>query len=209
MYQRLSASENWVPLLLRIGVGLTFFLAGLGKVMGGVGGFAGFLGSLGVPMAGVAGPFVAYLELFGGLLLLAGLLVRPISALLVFNMLVAMLLVTVPGWLGAENGLAGGFGQTLRRAAAGAIVRGAGAHRCRSILAGCRSVRPALPGRTQCARQPSALRKTIERSSAETPRTQRIKEFAASSASLRCRLCGLRYSTIGFQRYAAAVGPVE
>ena len=144
MYQRLSASENWVPLLLRIGVGLTFFLAGLGKVMGGVGGFAGFLGSLGVPMAGVAGPFVAYLELFGGLLLLAGLLVRPISALLVFNMLVAMLLVTVPGWLGAENGLAGGFGQTraellLALSCAARVLTGAGAYSLDAVLFGRRS----------------------------------------------------------------------
>src|SRR5687768_12613996 len=104
MYRRYTQYDDLVPLLLRIGVGLTFFFAGLGKVMGGVGGFAGFLGSLGVPLAGVMGPFVAYLELLGGLAILLGLVTRPVAALLIADMLVAMLLVTIPGWLGAENG---------------------------------------------------------------------------------------------------------
>src|SRR3712207_6289910 len=112
MLRRLEAYESTVPLLLRIGVGLTFFFAGLGKVMGGTDGFGGFLGRLGVPLPGVMGFFVSYLELLGGLAILLGLLTRPISILLICDMLVAMALVTIPGWLSFERGLVAGFAQT-------------------------------------------------------------------------------------------------
>lgn len=151
MYHRVAASEGWVPLLLRIGVGLTFLFAGLGKVLGGVSGFAGFLGSLGVPLAGVAGPLVAYLELLGGLLLLLGLFTRPLSALLLVNMLVAMMLVSIPGWLGAENGIIGGFGQIraellLALSCVALLLSGAGPYSLDAVIFGRRAAQgsPAL-----------------------------------------------------------------
>jgi putative oxidoreductase len=131
VYRKYSEYENLVPLLLRIGVGLTFLFAGVSKVLGGVGGFSGFLASLGVPLAGVMGPFVAYLELLGGLAILLGLATRLVAALLIANMFVAMALVTIPGWMGAERGLAAGFAQTrvevmLALACAALIITGAG-----------------------------------------------------------------------------------
>ncbi len=131
MYRRLEAYQSLVPLLLRVGVGLTFFFAGLGKVLGGVGGVAGFFGSLGVPLPGLMGPFISYLELLGGLAILLGLFTRPISILFICNMLVAMILVTIPGWLGFERGMVAGFSQTrvellLLLASACLVITGAG-----------------------------------------------------------------------------------
>ncbi len=79
MFRKLDAYQSLVPLLLRIGVGLTFFLSGLGKVLGGVGGVAGFFGNIGVPLPGLMAPFISYLELFGGLAILLGLFTRPLG----------------------------------------------------------------------------------------------------------------------------------
>ena len=107
MFGRYEAYERWVPLLLRLGVGITFFFSGLGKVMGGTAGVAGFFGSLGIPLPGLMGPFVSYVELIGGLLLILGLFTRPVSLLLICVMLVAMLTVNIPGVM--EEGLPGGF----------------------------------------------------------------------------------------------------
>ena len=103
MNSRSDTTQNLVPLLLRIGVGLTFFFAGLGKVMGGTAGVAGFFGSLGVPMPQIMAPFISYLELLGGLAILLGLFTRPVALLLAANMVVAMLLVAIPGAMEAPN----------------------------------------------------------------------------------------------------------
>ena len=105
MFGRYEAYERWVPLLLRLGVGLTFFFSGLGKVMGGHA--IGFFTSLGIPLPQVMGPFVTYLELIGGLLLIVGLFTRPVALLLIGVMLVAMLTVNIGGVM--EEGLPGGF----------------------------------------------------------------------------------------------------
>lgn len=96
MSVRSDTTANLVPLLLRLGVGLTFFFAGLDKVLGGTAGVAGFFGSLGVPLPQLMAPFISYLELLGDLALLLGLLARPIALLLAADMLVALLLVAIP-----------------------------------------------------------------------------------------------------------------
>ncbi len=111
MFRRLSTYEHLAPLLLRLAIGLTFFFAGLGKVMGGTAGVSGFFGNLGIPLPGLMGPFVAYLELLGGLALIVGLFTRVFSLLFVPNMLVAMLLVSVPKAMQAQN-IAMGFSDT-------------------------------------------------------------------------------------------------
>jgi putative oxidoreductase len=67
---------------------------------------------LGIPLPGLMAPFVSYLELLGGLAIMLGLFTRPISLLFIGNMLVALILVSIPGWLGSEQGLIGGFAQT-------------------------------------------------------------------------------------------------
>lgn len=141
MFRRMAAYQSLVPLLLRIGVGLTFFFAGLGKVVGGVDGVAGFFGSLGIPLPGLMAPFISYLELLGGLAILLGLFTRPISLLLIGDMLVALALVSIPGWLGSERGLVGGFAETriefmLLLASACLAITGAGLFSLDAILFG-------------------------------------------------------------------------
>ena len=101
--RRLGSYAHWAPLVLRLGIGLTFFFAGLDKVLGGTAGVAGFFGSLGVPLPGVMAPFISYLELLGGLALILGVFTRAFSLLFVGDMLVALLLVGIPAFLGAES----------------------------------------------------------------------------------------------------------
>jgi putative oxidoreductase len=108
MLRQLARYESAAPLLLRLGIGLTFFFAGLSKVLGGTDRVAGFFGSLGIPLPGLMGPFIAYLELIGGLALIVGVLTRVFSLLLAGDMLVALLLVGGPKALQAPN-LAAGF----------------------------------------------------------------------------------------------------
>ena len=101
--RRLGSYAHLAPLMLRLGIGLTFFFAGLGKVLGGTDRVAGFFGSLGVPLPGVMGPFISYLELLGGLALILGVFTRVFSLLFVGDMLVALLLVGIPAFGGADS----------------------------------------------------------------------------------------------------------
>lgn len=80
---------DWAALVLRIAVGVIFIDAGLGKFRRGIGGFSGWLQSLGIPMARVAGPGVAALELVGGAMIFLGLLTSWVAIPLALNMAVA------------------------------------------------------------------------------------------------------------------------
>ena len=80
---------EWAALVLRIAVGVIFIDAGLGKFRRGIGGFSGWLESLGIPMARVAGPGVATLELVGGAMIFLGLMTSWIAIPLALNMVVA------------------------------------------------------------------------------------------------------------------------
>jgi putative oxidoreductase len=82
------------PLLTRVTVGWAFILTGNGKLRN-LDTFTEYLTSLGVPMAALQAPFVAGLELVGGICLVLGLLTRVMSALLAGTMVVA--LVTAEG----------------------------------------------------------------------------------------------------------------
>lgn len=82
-------------LLLRIGIGVAFALHGLPKMMGGppywqqVGGAMGNLGINFLPS--FWGFMAAFAELVGGVLLAIGLFFRPVTFLLAFTMLIALL----------------------------------------------------------------------------------------------------------------------
>ena len=98
---------NTALLIIRVVVGLTFFMHGIQKFFlseGGVSGFGGWLGSMGVPLPAVAGVIVALLEVFGGLALILGIGTRIVGWLLAVNMLVALLLVHVSNGFFAQNG---------------------------------------------------------------------------------------------------------
>ncbi|WP_163528040.1 DoxX family protein [Halobacillus ihumii] len=66
-------------IILRLFLGLTFFIHGLSKFQGGIGNTAGFFESLGIP--GFAAYVVAAIELIGGLAVIVGIGTKVISIL--------------------------------------------------------------------------------------------------------------------------------
>lgn len=93
--------------LIRVVVGLTFFLHGWQKLFtNGIDGVGGFFGSVGIPAAPVAAIIVTFLELLGGLALILGIGTRLVSVLFVFEMLVALLTVHLAnGFFVTNNGI--------------------------------------------------------------------------------------------------------
>lgn len=82
--------------VLRVVLGVIFIAHGYPKIAGGVAGTGEFFGQLGIPLAGFFAWVVTLLELFGGVALVIGFLVTPISLLLSFHMLVGIVLVHAP-----------------------------------------------------------------------------------------------------------------
>lgn len=82
-------------LILRLVVGLVFVLHGYPKFRN-LGALAGFFGGLGIPLPGIMAPWVAVLETFGGLALIAGVLTRYVGVLLAIEMVVTTLIFKLP-----------------------------------------------------------------------------------------------------------------
>lgn len=78
------------PLITRIVVGAGFYMTGQGKIAH-IDRVIEYFKSLNIPYPQYQAPFVARLEYYGGILLVLGLFVRPISFLLAGSMTVAML----------------------------------------------------------------------------------------------------------------------
>jgi putative oxidoreductase len=95
-------NKNLALLLLRIGVGLIFILAGWGKLTG-IENVQGFFGNVGIPMAGIMAWVVAIVEFVGGIMVLIGYKIKLPSLLLAFIMVVAILTVK----LGGDGGFSG------------------------------------------------------------------------------------------------------
>lgn len=74
--------------VLRVILGLTFFIHGLSKFQGGLGNTAVFFESLGIP--GFSAYVVAVIELIGGILLILGIGTRVVSVLFAAIMLGAI-----------------------------------------------------------------------------------------------------------------------
>ncbi len=99
-------SRDWGIAILRLAIGVTFFLHGWQKLFQmGVPGVAGFFGQLGIPAPMAAATLISLLELVGGALLIAGLFTRWVSIPLALDMLVAALLVHAPAGFFAPNGV--------------------------------------------------------------------------------------------------------
>lgn len=97
-----AAVAPWTHALLRVGAGLLYMQHGLQKLFGLFGGIGGSGGT--VPLVSQMG-LAGVLETFGGLLLVLGLLTRPVALLLACEMLVAFLQVHLPrGGAPIQNG---------------------------------------------------------------------------------------------------------
>ena len=79
--------------ILRVTVGVTIFVHGWGKLMGGAAGVAGFFGKLGLPAPTAMAYWAIFIETAGALCVAAGLFTRFFAAALAIEMLIAMMLV--------------------------------------------------------------------------------------------------------------------
>jgi len=80
--------------VLRIVVGIVFLMHGYQKLFKmGFGGVAGMFGHLGIPLPHVFAVIVTLVEFVGGILLIAGILVRIAAPLIACDMIVAILKV--------------------------------------------------------------------------------------------------------------------
>ena len=126
--QRLSAALA----ILRIVLGGIFIAHGAQKLfVFGLTGVVGAFGQMGIPLPEVIGPAIAFLEFFGGIALILGLVTRPVALLIAFDMLGAIALVRI------GKGLIGGyeFELSLMGSALALALAGAGEYSLDRILA--------------------------------------------------------------------------
>ncbi len=90
-------AKDWGIAVVRLGVGLTFFLHGWQKVFqSGFPGVTAAFGQMGAPLPEVTGLLVSVLELVGGAALMVGLFTRLISIPLAIDMAAAILIAVLP-----------------------------------------------------------------------------------------------------------------
>ncbi len=83
-------NKDTALLLLRVGVGIIFIVAGWGKLTG-IENVQGFFGGLGIPLPGLMAWVVAIIEFVGGIMVLAGAFIRVPAILLAIIMVVAII----------------------------------------------------------------------------------------------------------------------
>lgn len=91
----LNTHDNWSPLALRVVAGIIFAAHGGQKLWGAFGGYGlegtgQFFDSIGLHPGYLMAFLAGAAEFFGGLALIAGVLVRPAAAVLAFTMVVAI-----------------------------------------------------------------------------------------------------------------------
>ena len=104
-----SPSQRQVSIgltILRLVLGATFIAHGAQKLfVMGLPAIAGGFAHMGIPMAGFFGPFVSFVEFFGGIAIVLGLLTRLTGLALAVNMVVAMLTVHIKAGFFNPNGV--------------------------------------------------------------------------------------------------------
>ncbi|MDX5408834.1 MAG: DoxX family protein [Thauera sp.] len=139
----LSTNAGWSALALRIPVGIIFAAHGAQKLFGWFGGYGlegtgQWMASIGLAPGYLMALLAGSAEFFGGLALIAGLLVRPAAAMLGFAMLVAIFSVHIGnGLFMSNNGYE--FGLVLLAASLSLMVSGAGRASVDAMLSGGRT----------------------------------------------------------------------
>lgn len=126
----LSTSAGWAPLALRLPVGMIFVAHGAQKLFGWWGGYGltgtgQWMDSIGLTPGVLMALLAGSAEFFGGLALIAGLLVRPAAASLAVAMVVAIFAVHFDkGLFVANNGYE--FALALLSVSVALVFSGAG-----------------------------------------------------------------------------------
>lgn len=134
----INSDEGISTVPLRVGAGVIFMAHGAQKLFGWFGGYglegtAGWMESIGLAPGVVMALLAGSAEFFGGLLLIAGLLVRPTGVVLAVTMLVAILTVHIEnGLFMANNGYE--FGLSLLVISLALVGRGAGSYSIDQML---------------------------------------------------------------------------
>src|SRR5688500_13186063 len=119
--------------LIRFVTGVIFMAHGYQKFfMMGLDGTAGFFDGQGIPMAGIAAPMIATLELAGGAAFALGFLTRPLGVLLALDMLGAITFVHAKNGFFVPMGIE--FVMLLMTAAATLAIAGPGSPALDRIL---------------------------------------------------------------------------
>ena len=125
-----ATSDTWGLTALRVPVGIIFAAHGAQKLFGWFGGYGlegtgGWMASIGLTPGYLMALLAGSAEFFGGLALVAGLLVRPAAAALAFAMVVAIFSVHIGnGLFMSNNGYE--FGLALLAASVALAISGAG-----------------------------------------------------------------------------------
>ncbi|MEM9621219.1 MAG: DoxX family protein [Pseudomonadota bacterium] len=141
----LSTNSGIDTLPLRVGAGVIFAAHGAQKLFGWFGGYgldgtAGWMSSIGLEPGYLLALMAGSAEFFGGLLLIAGLLVRPAAMVLAVTMVVAIVTVHLDnGLFMSNNGYE--FALALLVISVALALRGAGSYSADQVLA--RAVFPA------------------------------------------------------------------
>jgi putative oxidoreductase len=96
MFQKRMLDHGWALLPLRLLIGFGFAAHGLAKLGRGPEHFAAVLSAMGIPAPSLAAWLTTLLELLGGISVMAGALVVPLSVPLAVVMLTAMFAVHLP-----------------------------------------------------------------------------------------------------------------
>ncbi len=96
IFKSSTGSMHLALLLIRVGFGVFYMVHGWPKITGGTDTWAWLGGNMSLIGLGFAPVFWGFLaavaEFFGGLLLIIGVLTRPVAAMLIFTMVIATLM---------------------------------------------------------------------------------------------------------------------